>query len=48
MKQKPFNYEREQYHEQERTNWWLIVNTAFTIIAGIATTAIAYLSYIKK
>ncbi|MCK9369514.1 hypothetical protein M0R04_06325 [Candidatus Dojkabacteria bacterium] len=42
------NYEKEQVIQQEKTNLWLIVNTAFTILTGLATVALAFADYFKK
>ena len=41
MKKKLINYEKEQLDEQEEINWWLRLNTIFTILAGIANLIIA-------
>ena len=35
------NYEKQQFEEQEQTNFILIINTIFTVLTGIATIILA-------
>lgn len=41
------NYEKEQLTEQKETNFWLILNTVFTILNGIAATILAIIALNK-
>jgi hypothetical protein len=41
------NYEKQQVHEQEQTNYILIINTVFTILTGIATIILSIIAIWK-
>ena len=44
---KPKNYEKLNYTENKETNFWLIINTVFTILTGIATVALTIYQIFK-